>query len=608
MAESSELFSRSVLRTFVVVLLGLLIIGTTLPGLSFVWDGTGAAWGPEGELGLQADYDGFIKAVAQNSPASNAGIVPGDRVDLFRTSFDSRVYTSASPARLASGNHVRIWVNHHGADRLVELIPTHADYPLIAKINLISRTIAALIFVIVGGLLVLLRPSSITWGFYFYCLGFSPGIAFASFSRFPSPAMHAANVIAADVLTAAATVGILLFSLGFLCDDPAPWREFLRRAIPVLLVIFVLLIAYPDVANLLLGWPSELAQRIMLALQGVVFATSIFAVIQTYIHGVPENRPRIQWVAVGLSIGIIGSYLASVLAFSSALPFSLPRWLESSLLILNVTLPVTVAYAVVRHRVFELSFVVSRAIVFAVLTSIIIATFSLIEWFVGHELAAVRLARYIEICVAIGLSFWVNSLERRLEKLVDGVFFRRRREAMRRLERDANAVYRANEPATVDDYLVNEAMAALSLSSAALFRCSENSTYQRVLASGWPSGSVQAIEHDNKLVLTLESEWSPLRVAEIGWHHASVPGGNVAPVLAVPLMARRALSAFVLYGAHSNGADIDPEEVERLNHLCRAGQATYDELRVQTLTEEIEQLRNEMSQAGNGVRNAHSIL
>lgn len=600
MVVTPQLISRSVVRTCVVAVLALLVVITTLPGLSFVWDPTDTAWGPDGELGFQSDYDGFVKIASPDSPASKAYIVAGDRIDLFRTPFDTRAYVAGSPARLPAGKHVTVWVSHQGDERLVDLVPTHRDYPPIAKSNLISRTIAALIFVVVGGLLVLVRPSPMTWGFYLYCLGFSPGIAFAGFSRFPSATMHAITIIGGDLLTAAGTVGILLFAIKFLCEDPAPWRKLVERAIPVLFIIFAVLIAYPDVANLLLGWPAELAQRIMLSLQGAVFALSIIAVFQTYIHGRAENRPRIQWVVVGLLIGMIGTYVGSVLAFSSELPFTVPRWFQSSLLVLNVTLPLTVAYAIVRHRVFEVSFVVSRAIVYAVMTFLIVSTFALIEWFVGQELAAARLALFFEIAAAVAISFWVNSLEKRVEKVVDGIFFRRRREALQRIERDARAIHRARETSTVDHYVVGEAATALALSSAALFRQNDDARFERVLAAGWSNNSFTAVDHDDKLVLTLEAEWEPLRLREIGWQHPDLPVGNDAPILAVPLIARQALCAFVLYGPHSNGADVDPEEVRQLFHLCRSAQSTYDELGVQKLTDLVAELRGEVTRLKNG--------
>jgi hypothetical protein len=590
---------RSVARTFVVAALGIFVIITTLPGLSLVWDSTDTAWTSQGELGMQTDYDGRVKAVAEDSVASQAGILPGDRIDLFRTPFESRAYVAGSPARAPAGVRVDLWVIHNGVDRLVTLIPPHQPLPVITRVNLVDRTIAALIFVIVGGLLVLLRPSPVTWGFYFYCLGFSPGIAFASFSRYPSPPMHAVNVIGTDVLTAAGTVGILLFALGFLCDDPAPWRRLLARAAPVLFVLFAVLVAYPDVANLLLGWPAELAQRIMLALQGLVFALALFAVVQTYIHGEPQNRPRIQWVVVGLFIGVIANYIADVLSFSSALPLTPPRWFESSLLVFNVTLPLTVAYAVVRHRVFEVSFVVSRAIVYATLTFFIASAFSLIEYLVGHELAAVRLAQIIEIVLAIGVSFWIKALETRVEKVVDIVFFRKRREAMRRLERDANALHRSNAAETVDDYVVGEAAEALALSSAALFR-RHGAKFERTASSGWPNTTLQAIGEDDRLVLMLQAEAEPLRCNEIGWQNPELPTGNAAPILAVPLMNRQDLAAFVFYGPHESGADIDPEEQAHLFDLCRAAQSTYEELRLGQLTKQVEELSAEVTRLRNG--------
>ncbi|HXW50766.1 MAG TPA: hypothetical protein VEJ41_02150 [Candidatus Acidoferrales bacterium] len=591
--------SRSIVRTVIVAVLSLLVVITTLPGLSLVWDSTDSAWTPEGELGIQTDYDGFVKSVAPDSPASEAGIVKGDRIDLFQTSFESREYVAGAPARAPAGKHVPIWVNHRGVDRFIDLVPTHADLPLIPKVNLVNRTIAALLFVAVGGLLVLLRPSWMTWGFFFYCLGFSPGIAFASFYRYPPATMHAADIIGGDLLTAAGTVGILLFALGFLNDDLATWRRRLVRTAPVLYIVFALLIVYPDFANLILGWPAELAQRIMLTLQGLVFALAIFAVVQTYIHGAPENRPRIQWVVVGLFVGVVGNYVGDVLAFSSALPFTVPRWFESSLLVLNITLPLTVAYAVVRHRVFEVSFVVSRALVYAVLTFVIASVFSLIEYFVGHELEAVRLAQIIEIVLAIGVSFWIKALETRVEKIVDVVFFRRRREAMQRLERDANALHRASEPGTVDKYLVQEAIDALALSSAALFR-RDGTSFERSQSAGWPATALKTIDQDDKIVLTLESESQPLRTAEIGWQHAGLPAGNAAPILAIPIMDRRDLAGFVMYGPHSNGADVDPEEVQRLYHLCRSAQFTYEEIRLEQLTRQVDELRAEVTRLQNG--------
>jgi hypothetical protein len=47
-------------------------------------------------------------------------------------------------------------------------------------------------------------------------------------------------------------------------------------------------------------------------------------------------------------------------------------------------------------------------------------------------------------------------------------------------------------------------------------------------------------------------------------------------VLAVPVMVRHDLVSFTLYGAHRNGAQLDPEEVELLEGLANEASRSYD--------------------------------
>ncbi len=46
--------------------------------------------------------------------------------------------------------------------------------------------------------------------------------------------------------------------------------------------------------------------------------------------------------------------------------------------------------------------------------------------------------------------------------------------------------------------------------------------------------------------------------------------------LAVPVTVRHELVSFTLYGAHANGAQLDPEEVELLEDLAREAARAYD--------------------------------
>jgi hypothetical protein len=46
--------------------------------------------------------------------------------------------------------------------------------------------------------------------------------------------------------------------------------------------------------------------------------------------------------------------------------------------------------------------------------------------------------------------------------------------------------------------------------------------------------------------------------------------------LAVPVTVRHELVSFTLYGAHSNGAQLDPDEVALLEELAREAARAYD--------------------------------
>ena len=60
--------------------------------------------------------------------------------------------------------------------------------------------------------------------------------------------------------------------------------------------------------------------------------------------------------------------------------------------------------------------------------------------------------------------------------------------------------------------------------------------------------------------------------------------------LAVPVTVRHELVSFTLYGAHANGAQLDPEEVELLEELAREASRAYDHVEAVRARERYAQL------------------
>src|ERR1700680_891371 len=64
------------------------------------------------------------------------------------------------------------------------------------------------------------------------------------------------------------------------------------------------------------------------------------------------------------------------------------------------------------------------------------------------------------------------------------------------------------------------------------------------------------------------------------------PSGPAHPVLALPITVRRELVTIVLYGAHTHGEPLDPDEIKAIAGLASAAAAAYDHLEADALRRE----------------------
>src|SRR5579864_7764983 len=147
----------------------------------------------------------------------------------------------------------------------------------------------------------------------------------------------------------------------------------------------------------------------------------------------------------------------------------------------------------------------------------------------------------VEIGASIGLGFGLNSLQLRVDTIVDRLFFRARHAAEKRLARIAAALPGVGSVNTVDELLVGEPGAAWQLSSAAIFRRNARGQLVRSAALGWQEQALPSLDPDDSLCLQLQSENGPLRLSEIGWSKPDLPSGAAVPVLGMPILVRRTL-------------------------------------------------------------------
>lgn len=580
--------SKAALRTFAVLFLAALVLVFSLPDIRRVWQ-------PEGDFGYVRDDDNVITASYPDSPASRAGLNVGDRIDIAATKPEYREVVASGGTSLP-GQRAVVAIRSGSSGRYVAMVSEPETMGIAKQTLIVVREFAVLLFVGIGAALVLLRPSITTWAFYAFCLGLN-GAPASLKSYVLGPPWGVISDIVSVYLLAASAVGLAVFCAVFLRKEFGGWRRLICRWSPFLVLVLWGLGTYRLLGSEWFGWPAEATLNLIFVLAGAVFLLALFALIGTYLHSDGNDRQRIRWVVLGFGIVFVARM---VLLFTK---FNLPYWFYASLSLVSVVVPLTVAYAVIKHRVIDVSFVVSRTLVYALLTTLLVGVFSVIDWFFLDKLKLARLGTIAEVGVAIGVGFWFNSLHRRVETLIDATFFRQRHRAEVQLARNAAALPSATTTGAVAQALVSEPVRTLSLASAALFRRGNDGIYVREASEGWALSDVSRLDDDDAhFLMLLQTENGPLSLDDHPWRTQGVPSGPAHPVLALPIIVRRNLAAIVVYGAHIRGEALDPDETKAIAGLAPGAAAAYDHLDAEAMrkildsaTREIESLRTRLA-------------
>ncbi len=537
-------------------------------------------------FGFSIEPDGKVVIVEPNSPASEAGIRAGDRIAVERFSAGDRQMIQFYKV---PGTPLAVVVERAGQTRNVRLESRVVAARTSDWVTLIAGAAVALVFVGIATALVLLRPNRVTWGFFLFACGYSV-VQLGSLQLLLRPPwfeVHAALLGVALLLT---IWGGAVFIARFPDGSATGWSALYERAVLVVMPFVAAVFASTIVSG---GTLRVTLLRVYdAALLALLVAAVVLIVVRSRVEGDVAARARGRWVLVGSAVGI-GALTIDFALHLTAIPGFPNSPLDVVLGLVVVVIPISVAYAVLRHHVIDVRFAVNRALVYGTITSLFVLAFSAIEWTIGQKLADERVAGYIEIAVALAIGFWFNLLHRRVERFFDRIFFRHQHNAEQHLARVATAIPHATSMEAVDRFMLNEPARAYRLTSAALFRRTEGGDFERVAAIGWPPDAPTSVPQSDPLVAYLSAERAPLDLDDVGWA-PSQPSGTDRPIVGVPISVRHRLMAFALYGATEAGETLDPDQRRMLQHLATAAAAAYDHLEAEALRREIAELRGRL--------------
>ena len=310
----------------------------------------------------------------------------------------------------------------------------------------------------------------------------------------------------------------------------------------------------------------------------VVTSVCIAGCIAGLLHVDDEHRAQMHWMAAILIVTCV------VWIVPTAVQMIDPLWNMPGtdwIVLLQDTPLLVLPYVILRHRLVDISVVVSRAAIFTTVSVVVVSTFILGEWGIGKlaenavpgsDKSAVGQLLVLAIALAIGLS--ARTVHAQVDRRLNGVFFARRARAIANLHRFAE-----------ESDVVLKSSALLTLFHDTL-SCNTDATYTAVYlrdgstfvlnkasAGSLPNG----IDEDDKCIVHMRRWQEPFESDRNG----DMP---FSEALFVPMMVRGSLVGFVVCGPKRERTHYAADEIEAVARAAQRATISYVLLSHPTIT------------------------
>lgn len=461
----------------------------------------------------------------------------------------------------------------------------------------LSLTLASALF--------LIRPRPITLAFYVYTMLMLVKVNQTALDLASWP-ISLASDLAIQVVYPLAQLMILIFARRLYGRPSRAWPWIFGTAVALSVVAFA---AWVDpivwIVFQRFGLPGPAALFMSLsdtALLVVVLCG--LAYIASGATGIP--RGRVNWVIAGIALApildltwAIANSISTLAGNTSSLLIAVQHWTDSLGPWFGLAGSIFVVYGFLSERVIDFRFAIGRAAIYGAVTAVILILFGTLEWWAEQVFESTRPAIYVSLFAALAIGFTLNALHGHVEGFLNAFIFRDQHRAEEALRHASRALANTSSEKTLVEFLVDEPVRVLGLTSAALFLAQGDAgAFVRSADRGWTNHEAESIDAEDPLIVELRAELEPIPLDGRPRAETILPGGTKAPALVVPLLMRGSVFGFVFYGPRSSGAPLTNDERALLQGIARSAGAAYDHIDAERSHARIRELESRLHALG----------
>lgn len=319
------------------------------------------------------------------------------------------------------------------------------------------------------------------------------------------------------------------------------------------------------------------------------------ALVDRWRHAEPAARQRLRWLFASAVLGLAGAVLTPVFALlqtSTGHSTRPPLALALAQAVAFSCAALTLSYAILRYRVIDVGFVISRTFVFATLTALLLFGFGIAEWLLQHFVHFEgEKSVLLDGGVAVGVFVAVHRARDWIEHAIERVFFRAAHDKEAALQHFLDVAPLFSEPEALSEKLIAALDAYSGGRGSGIYERSESGQF--VLARSTLHELPRELGPDADVVLELKT----LRKTH---YFARLALGS--PVLTLPMIRQTQLVGFVAVTEKVDRTVYRADEIETLGRAVRDVGFDLYALRLEKVEQRGRQLEQQNEALRDGLR------